>query len=42
MKTRLPQSAVCKDQIISLDDVEIVDNQDIFDFRVEQYAFLDG
>jgi len=34
--------AVRKDQIISLDDVEIVDDQDIFDLRVEQHAFLDG
>jgi len=34
--------AVQKDQIITLDDVEIVDEQDIFDLRIEQHAFLDG
>jgi predicted homoserine dehydrogenase-like protein len=31
---------VRKDQIISLDDLEIVDDQDIFDLRVEQHTFL--
>lgn len=31
-----------KDQIVSLDDVEIVDDQDIFDLRAEQRAFLEG
>ena len=31
-----------KDQIVSLDDVEIVDDKDIFALRKDQTAFLDG
>jgi predicted homoserine dehydrogenase-like protein len=31
-----------KDQVVSLDDVEITDDQDIFALRSDQRAFLDG
>jgi predicted homoserine dehydrogenase-like protein len=34
--------AIKKDEIVSLDDVEIVDDKDIFALRAEQTAFLDG
>ena len=34
--------AIKRDQIVTLDDVEIVDDKDIFALRDEQTAFLDG
>jgi predicted homoserine dehydrogenase-like protein len=33
---------IVKDQVVSLDDVEILDDKDIFALRDEQRAFLDG
>lgn len=36
------KKAIKKDQIVSLDDVEIVDDLDIFALRKDQNAFLDG